>query len=196
MQGFALAAGGWERVAPMMFSAPEELAEEALKAAKRRGLTVSCDLNYRKKLWPPKAAQAIFPRLLMHIDVLIGNEEDAANALDMAPEGVDVRDSEYSLEPYAKIEWRFAVTKALKPVGGTNELTVRLAAPINAVRGKDWDDCGGSGVRIEREDSKGAKGCNHYLYGKVPFDLGKYRREWLPLIAGMGEGVAAETAYS
>jgi 2-dehydro-3-deoxygluconokinase len=80
-----------------------ELAETALTAAKKHGLTTSCDLNYRKKLWSPSEAKAVMTKLLKHVDVLIGNEEDAANALGMEPEGVDVKKADYAIEPYAKL---------------------------------------------------------------------------------------------
>lgn len=50
---------------------------EACQSAQRHGVTVSCDLNYRSKLWTPEKAQQVMTPLMDHVDVLIGNEEDA-----------------------------------------------------------------------------------------------------------------------
>jgi len=79
------------------------LTEAALKAAKKHGLTVSCDLNYRKKMWSPERAQAVMTHLMQYVDVLIGNEEDAALALGMKPEGIDVTRQDYELAPYRQL---------------------------------------------------------------------------------------------
>ncbi len=51
--------------------------EEALDAAKRLGLTTSCDCNYRSKLWGPEEAGRVLSRLLNRVDVFIGGVEDA-----------------------------------------------------------------------------------------------------------------------
>jgi len=65
--------------------------------AKSRGLAVSCDLNFRKKLWnwraathPRELARQCMAQLLRHVDVVIGNEEDAADVLDIHAAGSDV----------------------------------------------------------------------------------------------------------
>lgn len=52
---------------------------EAVKAAKARGITVSCDLNYRKKLWTKQKAGEVMGELCRYVDVCIANEEDAAD---------------------------------------------------------------------------------------------------------------------
>src|SRR6266852_9795100 len=51
--------------------------KEACRVAKEAGLTISCDLNYRKKLWSPEQAQETMTELMEWVDVVIGNEEDA-----------------------------------------------------------------------------------------------------------------------
>jgi len=62
----------------------------AVEAAKRNGVTVSCDLNYRRKLWPPEKARAFMMPLMKRVDVCIGNEEDAELMLGLKPGGTDV----------------------------------------------------------------------------------------------------------
>ena len=48
-----------------------------LKVAKQKGVTVSCDLNYRKKLWSKQKANEVMSELVKYVDVLISNEEDS-----------------------------------------------------------------------------------------------------------------------
>lgn len=79
------------------------LTEEALKAAKRHNVTVSVDLNYRKKLWTPAKAQEVMTRLMQYVDVCIGNEEDAELTLGFKPGKTDVTSGELELEAYQSI---------------------------------------------------------------------------------------------
>jgi 2-dehydro-3-deoxygluconokinase len=69
------------------------VAEAAIKAARRHGVTVSYDLNYRESLWKSiggkAAAQKVNRRLAEHVDVILGNEEDFSAALGFAVEGLD-----------------------------------------------------------------------------------------------------------
>lgn len=79
------------------------LTEEALKAAKRHGVTVSVDLNYRKKLWTPDEAKACMTNLMQYVDVCIGNEEDAEKVLGFKPGETDVTKGELELDGYKSI---------------------------------------------------------------------------------------------
>ena len=63
---------------------------EACQAAKAAGLTVSCDLNYRKKLWSPNEAQVCMSQLMPFVNVAIGNEEDAEKVFGIKAAGSDV----------------------------------------------------------------------------------------------------------
>ena len=75
---------------------------EALKAAKRHGVTVSCDLNYRKNLWTPEQAQQVMPELVEYTDVIIGTVEDSALTVGVVPEGVDIEKGRQTDEDYFK----------------------------------------------------------------------------------------------
>ncbi|NLK74883.1 MAG: sugar kinase [Clostridiales bacterium] len=79
------------------------LTEEALKAAKRHNLTVSVDLNYRKKLWSSEKAQKVMTNLMQYVDVCIGNEEDAEKVLGFKPGNTDVTTGELELAGYKDI---------------------------------------------------------------------------------------------
>jgi len=78
---------GWFHVTgitPAISASCAALSVAATKAAKDRGLTVSCDLNYRKALWKyGKAAPEIMKQLMPHVDVVVANEEDIQNSLGM-----------------------------------------------------------------------------------------------------------------
>lgn len=63
---------------------------EAARVAKAMGLTVSCDLNYRKKLWTPAQAQATMSEIMEFVDVAIGNEEDAEKVFGIRAQNTDV----------------------------------------------------------------------------------------------------------
>ena len=90
-------------ITPAISAKAAELTKEACKAAKRHHVKVSCDLNYRKKLWTPEQAQKIMKDLMQYVDVCIGNEEDAELCLGFKPEGTDVSSGKLDLDGYKKI---------------------------------------------------------------------------------------------
>ena len=79
------------------------LTEEALKVAKKKNITVSVDLNFRKKLWSSEKAQRIMSNLMQYVDVCIGNEEDAEKVLGFKPGKTDVTSGELELAGYQDI---------------------------------------------------------------------------------------------
>ena len=74
-----------------------------MKAAKRHNVTVSVDLNYRKKLWTPEKAKEVMTNLMQYVDVCIGNEEDAEKVLGFKPGETDVTSGELELSGYQDI---------------------------------------------------------------------------------------------
>ncbi|WP_105616156.1 sugar kinase [Vallitalea okinawensis] len=90
-------------ITPAISDKAAVLTEEALKAAKRHGVTVSVDLNYRKKLWTPEKAKEIMTNLMQYVDVCIGNEEDAEKVLGFKPGETDVTKGELELDGYKDI---------------------------------------------------------------------------------------------
>jgi len=81
----------WTGITPAISQSAADTCLEAVKAANRLGITVSTDLNYRKKLWKyGKTPQEVMPALVEGCDVILGNEEDAEKHFDIHPEGVDV----------------------------------------------------------------------------------------------------------
>ena len=64
-------------ISPALSATAAAATLEAVQAARANGLTVSCDLNYRKKLWTREQAQQVMAQVMQHVDVAIANEEDA-----------------------------------------------------------------------------------------------------------------------
>ena len=90
-------------ITPAVSDAAIALTEAALKAAKAHGVTVSVDLNFRKKLWSSEKAQKVMTNLMQYVDVCIGNEEDAEKVLGFKPGNTDVTSGELELAGYVDI---------------------------------------------------------------------------------------------
>jgi 2-dehydro-3-deoxygluconokinase len=90
-------------ITPALSDKAAFLTEEACKAAKRKNLTVSVDLNFRKKLWSSEKAQMVMTNLMQYVDVCIGNEEDAEKVLGFKPGKTDVTSGELELTGYQDI---------------------------------------------------------------------------------------------
>lgn len=81
----------WTGITPAISQGAADVCLEAIAAAKRAGITVSCDLNYRKNLWKyGKSASEVMPKLVEGCDIILGNEEDAEKVFGIKPEGFDV----------------------------------------------------------------------------------------------------------
>ena len=90
-------------ITPALSDSARDLTLQALKAAKRHNVTVSCDLNYRKKLWTVEKAREVMTSLMPFVDVCIGNEEDADNCLGFKPEGTNVTEGTLNISGYESI---------------------------------------------------------------------------------------------
>jgi 2-dehydro-3-deoxygluconokinase len=77
-------------ITPALSDAAAQAALDGAKKAKAKGLMVSCDLNYRKKLWSQEKAGTVMGELLPYVDLCIANEEDAETVFGIKAEGVDV----------------------------------------------------------------------------------------------------------
>lgn len=85
----------WTGITPAISQGAADVCLEAIRAANRMGITVSCDLNFRKNLWKyGKSASEVMPELVAGCDVILGNEEDAEKVFGIKPEGFDVTATE------------------------------------------------------------------------------------------------------
>ncbi len=104
-------------ITPALSADAAELTKMALIKAKEFGVTVSVDLNYRKKLWTPAKAQEIMRPLMQYVDVCIGNEEDAELVLGFKPKGVDVHSGKLDIKAYHQIFEEMKEAFGFKMVG-------------------------------------------------------------------------------
>ena len=93
----------WSGITPAISDKAAELTKLACEAAKRHGVTVSVDLNFRKKLWTSEKAISVMRPLMQYVDVCIGNEEDAEKVLGFKPGNTDVTSGELELAGYVDI---------------------------------------------------------------------------------------------
>jgi 2-dehydro-3-deoxygluconokinase len=94
----------WTGITPAVSSGAASVCLEAVKKAKSMNLTVSCDLNYRGKLWKwGKKASEVMPELVSYSDIAIGNEEDAEKAFGIKAAGADVTAGKVSAENYRPV---------------------------------------------------------------------------------------------
>lgn len=94
----------WTGITPAISQGAADVCLEAIKAANERGITVSTDINYRKNLWNyGKKASEVMPELVAGCDVVLGNEEDAAMALNIHPDGVDVTTGHVDADAYLSV---------------------------------------------------------------------------------------------
>lgn len=92
----------WSGITPAISDKAALLVKLACEAAKRHGVTVSVDLNFRKKLWTSEKAISVMRPLMQYVDVCIGNEEDAQLCLGFKPDA-DVEGGKTDASGYHKI---------------------------------------------------------------------------------------------
>jgi len=85
-----------------------EICKEACKAAKERGIKISCDLNYRGKLWTREQARAAMTELCQYVDVCISNEEDAKDVFGIEAEATDIYGGTLNHEGYKSVARQLA----------------------------------------------------------------------------------------
>ncbi len=90
-------------ITPALSDDAAQVCLEALKVAKSKGIKVSADLNYRKKLWTPEKANKVMSQLMEYVDVAIGNEEDAHKVFGIKAKGSDVTSGELNVEGYKEV---------------------------------------------------------------------------------------------
>jgi len=118
----------WTGITPAISQGAADVCLEAIKAANERGITVSCDLNYRKNLWKyGKTTGEVMPELVAGTDVVLGNEEDAAMVLGIHPEGVDVTGGNVDAEAYLSVSQQI-----MKQFPRCKKVITTLRGSINA----------------------------------------------------------------
>jgi|SRR5690554_2332898 len=96
----------WTGITPALGEEPRRTLVEACRAAQKAGAKVSCDLNFRAKLWTEKEAQLVMRPLMEYVDVCIANEEDAEKSLGLRAGESDVEAGELDEEGYFELARR------------------------------------------------------------------------------------------
>ena len=118
-------------ITPALGGQLPQICLEACKQAKAMGLTVSCDLNYRKKLWTREEAGRVMAELMPYVDVCIANEEDAKDVFGIAAENTDLNAGKVDHQGY------ISVARQLADRFGFQKVAITLRGSISATD-NDW----------------------------------------------------------
>ena len=118
-------------ITPALGSNLVEICKEACVAAKKHGVKISCDLNYRGKLWTREQARAAMTELCQYVDVCISNEEDAKDVFGIEAENTDIYGGKLNKEGYK------SVAKQLADRFGFEKVAITLRTSLSA-SDNDW----------------------------------------------------------
>ncbi|MFA7190229.1 MAG: sugar kinase [Sphaerochaetaceae bacterium] len=121
----------WTGITPALGGDLPQICLEACKAAKAKGITVSCDLNFRKKLWNSEKANIEMSKLLPYVDVCIANEEDAKDVFGIEAKDTNVDSGRINGESY------ISVAKQISERFGCKKVAITLRTSISA-SDNDW----------------------------------------------------------
>ena len=120
----------WTGITPALSEGAAAVCLEAARAANRLGVTVSCDLNYRKNLWKyGKKAGEVMPALTECCDIILGNEEDAEKVFGIKPEGFDVTSTGGAID---QSRFRSVGEQLMKKFPRAKKVIITLRGSINA----------------------------------------------------------------
>ena len=113
-------------ITPALSDSCAEICMQACKKAKEKGITVSCDLNYRNKLWTKQKAREVMTTLMPYVDVCISNEEDANDVFGIKAKDTDVTSGQLNKAAYE------SVAKQLMDTFGFKFVAITLRTSISA----------------------------------------------------------------
>ncbi len=113
-------------ITPAVSDSLAEITLEAVKKAKEKGIKVSCDLNYRGKLWSKEKASEVMGEICKYVDVCIANEEDAGDVFGIKASSTDVTTGKLNREGYIE------VAKKLTERFGFEKVAITLRESLSA----------------------------------------------------------------
>ena len=125
-------------ITPALSDSLAKISVDAVKAAKKAGLTVSCDINYRSKLWSAQKARPVMTEIMQYVDVCIGNEEDAEIVFGIKAGTTDVTKGQLDTDGYKKSLQTVAETFGCKIVAYSQRKS--YSASDNGWSGIIYDD--------------------------------------------------------
>ncbi len=142
-------------ITPALGGELPEICEDACRAAKARGITISCDLNYRGKLWTREKAGEVMGKLMPYVDVCIANEEDAKDVFGIAAQNTDIEGGKLDREGY------ISVAKQLDERFDFRAVAITLRGSISA-SDNNW-----SGMLYQKGDTRFARNYLIHLVDRV-----------------------------
>lgn len=125
-------------ITPALSDSLAKISVDAVKAAKKAGLIVSCDINYRSKLWSAEKARPVMTEIMKYVDVCIGNEEDAEIVFGIKAGATDVTKGQLDTDGYKKSLQTVAETFGCKIVAYSQRKS--YSASDNGWSGIIYDD--------------------------------------------------------
>lgn len=120
----------WTGITPALSQAAADTCSKAIKAANKMGVTVSCDLNYRKNLWKyGKTPSEVIPALVEGCDIILGNEEDAEKVFGIKPKGFLVHATGGHIESAA---FKSVCEQMMEKFPRAKKVIITLRGSINA----------------------------------------------------------------
>ena len=141
----------WTGITPALGDNMVQACLEACKKAREKGITVSCDLNYRKKLWTREKAGEVMAQLMPYVDVCIANEEDAADVFGIHAEHTDIEGGKLD---YAAYE---SVARQLSQRFGCKKVAITLRGSISASE-NTW-----AGMLYDKETDKAVLSRSYHI---------------------------------
>ncbi len=121
----------WTGITPALGGKLPQICLEACKAAKAKGVKISCDLNFRKKLWTSAQANEVMSQLMPYVDVCIANEEDAKDVFGIEAAVTDITAGKLNHEGY------ISVAQQLQQRFGFEAVAITLRSSLSAFD-NDW----------------------------------------------------------
>jgi 2-dehydro-3-deoxygluconokinase len=118
-------------ITPALADSVAEIVKEACVAAKKKGVTISCDLNFRRKLWSAEKARAVMTDLMQYVDILFTNEEEAETVFGIAARESNIKGGQLSSAGYEDVAAQLYEKFNLKYV------SISLRGSISATT-NDW----------------------------------------------------------
>ncbi|MFZ5945334.1 MAG: sugar kinase [Bacillota bacterium] len=171
-------------ITPALSDSAAEVTLEALRAAKKAGILVSCDLNFRKKLWSSEKANQVMSGLMEYVDIAIGNEEDAEKVFGIKADNTDITTGELDYSGYKQVAQKLIERFNFQKVAIT--LRESHSASDNGwsallYNGKDFYNSKKYNIHIVDRVGGGDSFCGGLLYG---------------LLSGMEDSEALEFAVA
>ncbi|MDD4083881.1 MAG: sugar kinase [Sphaerochaetaceae bacterium] len=113
-------------ITPALGGNNPEICLQACKIAKQKGITISCDLNFRKKLWTREEARKVMSKLISYVDVCISNEEDAYDVFGIKADNTDIESGKIDNEGY------ISVAKQINEKFGCSKVAITLRGSLSA----------------------------------------------------------------